>query len=323
MTDEKSNEATLYSKLAGAMANLGRLPKNGYNKHFKYDYVTDGDVADAVRNALSSENIAFFASMEEVSQEGDKTTVVFEFTFACGDTGAAITKKWVGEANDRQDKGMAKAATSALKYFLLKTLVLSTGDEVSDDPDSGGAGSARGGPKTSEPLGYWETVYSLNMTQAEGKAHLQQRGGDLDKAMKALAIGSEKPDPGKESGSNGATGRPMKPETVKAAITAKAKLYAGPDGLTEKDHRSTVIILGKLCLGSDENRHAITEFLTSDENGDLGVRSSKELTAAIAWSIRQWGGATRGNGWQPSPHSVAEVVTILAHLQGEEEEEQS
>lgn len=325
MTDEKSNEATLYSKLARAMANLGRLPKNGYNKHFKYDYVTDGDVADAVRNALSNENIAFFASMEEVSQESDKTTVVFEFTFACGDTGAAITKKWVGEANDRQDKGVAKAATSALKYFFLKTLVLSTGDEASDDPDSGGAASARAEPKTSEPLGYWETVYSLNMTQAEGKANLQQHGGDLDKAMKALATGSGKPGPGEgeSRGGNGGTARPMEPGTVKVAIAAKAKLYEGPGELTAEDLRQTVINLGKLCSNNDASRYALTEFLTSDGDGENGIRSAKELSPATAWSIRQWGGAERENNWQPDNDSVVETVAILAHLQGREEEEQS
>ena len=42
---------------------------------------------------------------------------------------------WTGESLDTQDKGITKAATSAEKYFLMKTFVISTGD-AKDDPDS-------------------------------------------------------------------------------------------------------------------------------------------------------------------------------------------
>jgi|GEM_PF-4547377 len=56
-----------------------------------------------------------------------------DYTLACGDTGATITTRWTGEAADSQDKGINKAATAALKYWLLKTFLISTGDE---DPDA-------------------------------------------------------------------------------------------------------------------------------------------------------------------------------------------
>lgn len=131
-------QAALFAKLARVMGKLERLPKSGYNNHFKYDFVTDGDVSDAVRAALASENVAFFASMVRAQADGKKTIADFVYTFADGETGAIWSCNWTGEAIDSQDKGTAKAATSALKYFLLKNFVLSAGDQA-DDTDTDAA----------------------------------------------------------------------------------------------------------------------------------------------------------------------------------------
>lgn len=150
MSNETYNEvaarASLYAKLARVMHQLGRIPKTGYNKHFEYAFATDADISDAIRSKLAEEKVAFFAEMLTSDQEtitretkyGPKTTyrtvATFAFTFADGETGATMTTKWSGESLDEQDKGLNKAATAALKYFLLKTFILSTGDPK-DDPD--------------------------------------------------------------------------------------------------------------------------------------------------------------------------------------------
>jgi hypothetical protein len=150
MSNETYNEvaarASLYAKLARVMSQLGRIPKTGHNKHFDYAFATDADISDAIRSKLAEEKVAFFAEMLTSDQEtitretkyGPKTTyrtvATFAFTFADGETGATMTTKWSGESLDEQDKGLNKAATAALKYFLLKTFILSTGDPK-DDPD--------------------------------------------------------------------------------------------------------------------------------------------------------------------------------------------
>lgn len=132
--------AALFAKLARAMGRLERLPKSGHNTHFNYDFVTDPDVSDAVRKALSAEGVAFFAHMRNAQQLEKKTVVEFTYTFADGETGATWSCNWTGEAIDTQDKGVAKAATSGLKYFLLKNFILSAGDPADDsDADNGDA----------------------------------------------------------------------------------------------------------------------------------------------------------------------------------------
>ena len=136
------NRAALFAKIAATMGELERIPKTGWNDHFKYHYSSDGDVNDAVRHAMANNNLALLVDMRSVKQEdfgktgnNIKFTVEFEFTLACGDTGATWSSLWTGEALDTQDKGINKAATSAEKYFLMKTFVVSTGD-AKDDPDS-------------------------------------------------------------------------------------------------------------------------------------------------------------------------------------------
>jgi hypothetical protein len=139
MTDTSSN-ATLYKKMAAVMGALKRVPKEGTNAHFGYKYARAEDVADEIRAQLAAQNIAFFAEIVSKQLDGSMWIVDFVFTFACGDTGATISKAWSSEAvaansKGRDDKGLNKAATAAEKYFLLKTFIVSTGDEPDADAD--------------------------------------------------------------------------------------------------------------------------------------------------------------------------------------------
>lgn len=139
------NPAILFAKLAKIMGTLKRLGKSGHNQLQRYDFVTDADVLDTLRPLLSESNIALFSSMVDKDlRDAGKTekgapkthaVITFQFTLCCGDTGVTYTSNWTGEAIDSGDKSISKAATSALKYWLLKTFMLSTGDP-SDDADN-------------------------------------------------------------------------------------------------------------------------------------------------------------------------------------------
>ena len=176
MNEQTADRAKLHAKLSRVMGRLSKLPKDGTNKHFGYQYVTDAAVADAVRKALVAEGVSFLASMKEVTQETvtdpgsgkskGKTRVMFEFTFGCSESGAEYSCQWAGEADDSQDKGIAKAATSAEKYFLLKTFVLSTGDDP--DPDAGTNGA---GDKQAALNAFYDTVLA-DIPYYTHKAHI-------------------------------------------------------------------------------------------------------------------------------------------------------
>jgi len=121
--------------MARVMGATERLPKRGRNDYFNYDFVQDADVLEAVRNAMASVNLALFVSLEQYAREDNRTIAEFVITFADGDTGAIHPVSWAAEAQDKGDKGLNKAATAAVKYCLLKTFLIPTGD---DDPDAGG-----------------------------------------------------------------------------------------------------------------------------------------------------------------------------------------
>ena len=91
---------------------------------------------ESVRKELVKNGIALFVSLDNSERQGDHTTAWFSITFADVDTGATYSINWASEAQDKGDKGLNKAATAAVKYCLLKTFLIPTGD---GDPDGDGA----------------------------------------------------------------------------------------------------------------------------------------------------------------------------------------
>ncbi|MBN2003776.1 MAG: ERF family protein [Anaerolineae bacterium] len=142
--EERQARASLYAKMAKVLAGITRIPKNGYNEHFRYAFATESDIVDSVRALMSEFGLCMFTSMEDVVQKpaqqasGKETThtlITMQISICDADTGVCWISTWRGEAQDNQDKGIPKAATSALKYFLLKTFLISTGNPA-EDPDS-------------------------------------------------------------------------------------------------------------------------------------------------------------------------------------------
>lgn len=140
---DTQSKAPLFAKMARVMGKMDRLKKTGYNQQQKYQFATDADVADLVRQAMVEEGLAFFASMTSYEQSEHitsnnakmtRTVASFLFTFCCTETGATESRTWSSESLDSGDKGMNKAATAAEKFFLLKTFIISTGDKA-DEPD--------------------------------------------------------------------------------------------------------------------------------------------------------------------------------------------
>src|SRR5258708_28850450 len=67
MADEKQEKTlNLAQKLARVMGMVSRVPKNGRNTFHNYDYATEGDVADCVREALAEGGVAVIPSTEKV-----------------------------------------------------------------------------------------------------------------------------------------------------------------------------------------------------------------------------------------------------------------
>lgn len=144
-TEDAKGRARLASKIAAVMGEVKRVRKDGYNAHHKYAFASAGEVVDMVRGLLADKGVALLqlptdVRWDEIKTRNGTSTVCrawFAMTLVCADTGAQFVVPWLGEAQDSMDKGYSKAATAAQKYFLLKTFLISTGDE--EDPDQGQA----------------------------------------------------------------------------------------------------------------------------------------------------------------------------------------
>jgi hypothetical protein len=126
-------KGSLYRKLAKVMSQVDRVPKTGHNAFHKYDYVTESDLVEKIRGFLAAENIIILPSVKSVDRAGDLTNAEIEFVFADGDSGETHTAVMWGCGQDKSDKGIYKAYTGAVKYMLMKTFLVSTGDDPEDE----------------------------------------------------------------------------------------------------------------------------------------------------------------------------------------------
>jgi hypothetical protein len=136
--DFTASQRPLAVKMAEILGEVGNVPKNGRNDFHGYDYIQESDLVDHLRSKLAKAGIAIFPSIREhvVTQVQDArsriqymATVTLDVTFIDGDTGDKMTTTWVGQGVDAGDKSYYKAYTGAFKYALLKTFMVSTGDD--------------------------------------------------------------------------------------------------------------------------------------------------------------------------------------------------
>lgn len=128
---------TVYQKVLNVMASVDSVAKNGRNTFQKYDYVTEADILAAIRGSLIDNKLLILPSVKEVRHDtrGESAfiTLLMEFTVVDAETGESFVSPFVGTGEDKGDKGAYKALTGAMKYFLLKTFLIPTGDDPEND----------------------------------------------------------------------------------------------------------------------------------------------------------------------------------------------
>jgi hypothetical protein len=132
----------LRQKLAVVRRRLAYVQKRGYNQRSNYNYVTAADIAGAVGDILAELGVVVIPRLESISHEPARTgraeiehvaRVVMNYTFMDVDTAEEITVKVAGEGLDPGDKAPYKAMTGALKYALLQSFLLATGDDPEEE----------------------------------------------------------------------------------------------------------------------------------------------------------------------------------------------
>ncbi len=131
----------LRQKLAEVRRRIGYVQKRGHSERGNYSYVTAADIAASVGDILAELGVVVIPRLEDISYEsptgrGEATRmarVVMAYTFADVDSGEEVVAKVAGQGLDPGDKAPYKAMTGALKYALLQSFLLATGDDPEDD----------------------------------------------------------------------------------------------------------------------------------------------------------------------------------------------
>ena len=193
---QDTGRAKLAAKIAKVMAAIDSVPKTGRNDFHNYDYSTDDDVMQSVRPTMAEHNLIALPSVKDRSIErvstGKKeedyqlhTRVTLEITLIDGDSGQSKTITWEGEAQDGQDKGLYKAYTSGIKYWALKTFLLSADTDVETHDAaanySGGSSNGGGGEPSDAQLEYASDLYEKPCWSESEKEKLRGRVADADK----------------------------------------------------------------------------------------------------------------------------------------------
>jgi ERF superfamily len=135
-------QLSLRQKLAVVRRRIAYVQKRGHNERKSYNYVTAADIAGAVGDILAELGVVVVPRLESISHEPARTSrsevehlarVVMAYTFMDVDTAEEITVKVAGEGLDAGDKAPYKAMTGALKYALLQSFLLATGDDPEND----------------------------------------------------------------------------------------------------------------------------------------------------------------------------------------------
>jgi hypothetical protein len=143
---EMIKKQSLVGKLAEIMADTRWVEKKGRNQFFNYDYAKESDILDAIREKLAKNGIFVFTSIEGMdfketskrTRDGSPVNMVFvrtKHTFWDGDSGETIEVFGHGCGEDSGDKSIYKAITGAMKYFVSKNFLMSTGDDPEKDEE--------------------------------------------------------------------------------------------------------------------------------------------------------------------------------------------
>lgn len=115
--------------------------KDGINRRQSYDYITEKQYKANFKKALAAAGLDFKSEMVDyqfIPAISDKMNMVlgkFLFTIIDRNSGEAESYPACGAGADMGDKGIYKAYTGAIKYFIANTFLVAEGEDPESDAD--------------------------------------------------------------------------------------------------------------------------------------------------------------------------------------------
>lgn len=162
----KADLAQKKNAVRKALAERGVLQRKGSNTYDKYSYFSEAQYKELFTGLFAECGLELSTCVDDVqAYEGTPKQpfgrmVKVLFTLADTETGWEESAIIYGDGMDKGDKGIYKAYTGALKYYLANTFMVATGDDP-EKPDKGAEKKiSRTAAKT---LGDMIEAYGLNV----------------------------------------------------------------------------------------------------------------------------------------------------------------
>ena len=189
----------LYQRMLCVMDDIGHIQKKGYNTFHKYKYVTEADIAEKLSSLMVSHRIYMATTVLEKSMQtlGNQNLVSVKIKVIfvnVDDTTDKMEAEFYGDGTDKGDKGVYKAITGAVKYALLKTFMISAGDDPEKDNSSESNAELSVSQKQSQVLTDFEINKLLDLLQDKarlGTSMLQQQWKALKPFEQSVMLGKK------------------------------------------------------------------------------------------------------------------------------------
>ena len=132
----------IYRALTKIYGDLRNPRPKGYNNQQNFAFVSFGQLTDPIRKSCANHGVFIESRVDQVNTKeiksnrgsvGTAFTVKMTFRFTAAEDASFVETEFFGESQDFGDKGLNKAYTACMKQALMKTFLISTGD---DDPDA-------------------------------------------------------------------------------------------------------------------------------------------------------------------------------------------
>jgi hypothetical protein len=141
--ETNGNRAKLYAKIKAVYQDVNYIQKDKRNNFHGYSYASEAAIKDHLHEAFVKHGLVMLPpdveSVEDAKKTNEKgkeeiiTTAKIRFGIADVETGEEIRGTLFGRGVDASDKGIYKAITGGLKYFLTTTFLIPTGDDPEED----------------------------------------------------------------------------------------------------------------------------------------------------------------------------------------------
>lgn len=184
----KQKPKTLTEAICYVTANVGAIPKTGWNAFSKYHFSSERDLASGVSGLLAEAGLAIVPVNIDAHHERDgkqrDCTLVVTWELRCGTE--SMLAQSVGSGSDKGDKAPMKAMTAAWKYLLFNTFCIVRGEDGdSESPESG-----KPKPPAAPPAEVVRDPAAITAAQARETwaEALRLAGGDEEKAKQAIDV---------------------------------------------------------------------------------------------------------------------------------------